>query len=76
MWLHEGEWDLMPPIYDKITEDGRTRSSVRDAMELEYHSTTMVSEIPSVCVPINATGDRCEGVEVRMARKYVVQELS
>ena len=26
--LHEGEWDLVPPIYDKITEDGRTRAAV------------------------------------------------
>jgi hypothetical protein len=45
--LHEGEWDQVPPIYDKITEDGRTRLAVRDAMELEYKSTTMVSEFPS-----------------------------
>ena len=47
--LHKGEWDLLPPIYDKITEDGRTRSVVRDAMVLEYHSTTMVLEFPA-CV--------------------------
>ena len=47
--LHEGEWDLVLPIYDKTTEDGRTHSAVRDAMELEYRSTTMVSEFPA-CV--------------------------
>ena len=47
--LCEGEWDLVPPIYNKITEDSRTRAAVRDAMELEYRSTTMVSEFP-VCV--------------------------
>ena len=47
--LREGEWDLVPPIYNKITEDSRTRAAVRDAMELEYRSTTMVSEFP-VCV--------------------------
>ena len=47
--LHEGEWDLVPPIYDKITEDGRTRTAVRAAMELEYRSTTMASEFPA-CV--------------------------
>ena len=47
--LHEGEWDLVPPIYDKITEDGRTRSAVRAAMELEYRSMTMASEFPA-CV--------------------------
>lgn len=45
--LHEGEWDQVPPIYDKITEDGRTRSAVRDAMEQEYRATTMVAEFPS-----------------------------
>ena len=47
--LHEGEWDLLPPIYDKITEDGRARAALRDTMELEYRSTTMVSEFPA-CV--------------------------
>ena len=47
--LHDGERDLAPPIYDKIAEDGRTCSAVRDAMELEYRSATMVSEFP-VCV--------------------------
>jgi hypothetical protein len=45
--LHEGEWDQVPPIYDKITADGRTRSSVREAMELEYRGTTMAQEFPS-----------------------------
>ena len=24
--LHKGEWGLVPPIYDKIIKDGRTRS--------------------------------------------------
>jgi hypothetical protein len=45
--LHEGEWDQAPPIYDKITEDGRTKAAVRDAMEREYRTTTMVAEFPS-----------------------------
>ncbi len=45
--LHEGEWDQVPPIYDKIAEDGRTRSAVRDAMEQEHRATTMVAEFPS-----------------------------
>jgi hypothetical protein len=39
--------DQVPPIYDKITEDGRTRAAVRDAMEQEYQATTMVAEFPS-----------------------------
>jgi hypothetical protein len=45
--LHEGKWDQFPPIYDKITEDGRTRAAVRDSMEQEYRATTMVAEFPS-----------------------------
>jgi hypothetical protein len=45
--LHEGEWDQVLPIYDKITEDG-TRAAVRDSMEQEYRATTtMVPEFPS-----------------------------
>jgi hypothetical protein len=45
--LHEGEcWDQVPHIYDKITEDGRTRATVRDSMEQEYRATTMVTEFP------------------------------
>lgn len=31
--LHKGEWNQAPPIYDKITKDGRTKVAVRDAME-------------------------------------------
>ena len=40
--LHKGEWDLVWPICNKITEDGRAGAAVRDAMELEYHSTACV----------------------------------
>ena len=33
--LHKGEWDQVPLLHDKITEDGRTPLAIRDAMTLE-----------------------------------------
>jgi hypothetical protein len=45
--LHEGEWDEVPPIYDKFTEDGRTHLAIRAPMEQVYRATTMVAEFPS-----------------------------
>ena len=33
--LYKGEWDIVPLIYEKITEDGRTCSAVQDIMQLK-----------------------------------------
>jgi hypothetical protein len=45
--LNPDQWDQVPPIYDKITKDGRTKAAVRAAMEAEYRETTLSPEIPS-----------------------------
>jgi hypothetical protein len=45
--LHPGDWNQVPPIYNKITQDGRTVSAVRVALEQEYRDTVLTSEIPS-----------------------------
>jgi hypothetical protein len=45
--LHLGDWNQAPPIYDKISQDGRTLSAVRVALETEYRETVLTSEIPA-----------------------------
>ena len=45
--LHPDDWEQAPPIYNKITQDGRTLSAVRVALEQEYRETVLASEFPS-----------------------------
>jgi hypothetical protein len=45
--LNPTQWDEVPPIYDKICKDGRTKSAVRATMEQEYRETQLSPEIPS-----------------------------
>jgi hypothetical protein len=46
--LHQGEWDQVALVCDKTNEDGRTRAAVRDAMEQDHRTTTVVAEFPSL----------------------------
>jgi hypothetical protein len=41
--LNEGEWDQVPLICVKMTEDGRTRSAVRDGVGQEHQTTNAVT---------------------------------
>jgi hypothetical protein len=47
--LHPDNWDQVPPIYPTISQDGRSVSTVRVAMEhQEYKQETMLAaEFPS-----------------------------
>jgi hypothetical protein len=45
--LHPDDWDQVPPIYATISQDGRSVSVVRVAMEKEYKETTLAAEFPS-----------------------------
>ena len=45
--LNPTEWDQVPPIHGKITQDGRTASAVRASLEQEYRATVLASEFPS-----------------------------
>jgi hypothetical protein len=45
--LHPGDWDQAAPICDKSTQDSRTLSAVRVALEQECRETVLASEFPS-----------------------------
>jgi hypothetical protein len=44
--LHPGDWDRAPPIYDKITQDGRSVTVVRAALKQQYRDTVMEPNSP------------------------------
>jgi hypothetical protein len=45
--LHEGDWDMVPPINKKTTENGRTSGAVRGALEQECKETKLDRDFPT-----------------------------
>jgi hypothetical protein len=64
--LHEGEWELVPPIYDKIVETGGPPPGQqwnRSTVPMTH------SRVPIIRILIDPIGLGCKRPPVRVARK-------